>query len=130
MKAKSYLLHIYKNDTYIRAIPFYSRTDLESFLKENQAPFAHDKLTEIDDDLISVAGMNGQSFEIEELLPCEEKDCFLFKDGITYVPIQRFCKNHKVTRRKAKYALDTGKIDGFILTRDHTIFIDNAASIS
>lgn len=67
MRRMSYLLHVYKNDEYIKAINFDSRTLLTKFLRSNGGIFGTDVLTDIGERLVTIPTSGKYIFEVEEL---------------------------------------------------------------
>lgn len=67
MRSKSFLLHKYNKNNYIRAITFDSRRHLTSYLRDNGCKFNSDLLGKIGDGLLILKGKKDVYFEIEEL---------------------------------------------------------------
>ena len=89
---KEYLVHEYNNQgEYIRAVVLESRTDLVKYIMGRKMSYDKNKLSHLDDDLLTIKSKDGTGFvEIEELPESACKKDVLV-DGKKYVTIDDYC---------------------------------------
>lgn len=89
---KEYLVHEYNDQgEYIRAIAFGSRVDLVAYLTGRNLSYDKNKLSHLDDDLLTIRTKDGTGYiEIEELPESACKKDVLV-DGKKYVTIDDYC---------------------------------------
>ena len=89
---KEYLLHEYNEEgEYIKAITFDSRIDLVGYLAKRRMSYDKNKLSHLDNDLMTIKAKDGTGFvEIEELPESACKKDVLV-DGKKYVTIDDYC---------------------------------------
>mgnify|MGYP003545762794 CR=1 FL=1 len=89
---KEYLVHEYNDQgEYIKAIAFGSRVDLVAYLAGRNLSYDKNKLSKLDDDLMTIKAKDGTGFvEIEELPESACKKDVLV-DGKKYVTIDDYC---------------------------------------
>ena len=89
---KEYLLHEYNEEgEYIKAITFDSRIDLVGYLAKRRMSYDKNKLSHLDNDLMTIKAKDGTGFvEIEELPESAcKKDVLVY--GKKYVTIDDYC---------------------------------------
>lgn len=103
---KSYLVHEYNGKgEYIRAIAFDSRIDLVLYIAGRKMSYDKNKLSMLDDDLMTIKAKDGTGFvEIEELpdSACRKE---VEVDGKKYVSLDEYCLSSGHTKSEVNKAI-------------------------
>ena len=122
---KSYLVHEYNDQgEYIKAISFDSRMDLVSYLTERSMSYDKNKLSNLDEDLMTIKAKDGTGYiEIEELPDSAcRKD--LEVDGKKYVSIDEYCLSSAYTKAEVKKAIREHVLPCFMDVAERKKYVD------
>lgn len=103
---KEYLLHEYNEEgEYIKAITFDSRIDLVGYLAKRRMSYDKNKLSHLDNDLMTIKAKDGTGLvEIEELpdSACRKE---VEVDGKKYVSLDEYCLSSACTKAEVNKAI-------------------------
>ena len=122
---KEYLVHEYSGKgEYIKAIAFESRVDLVAYLTERRMSYDKNKLSHLDDDLLTITSKDGTGFvEIEELPDgaCRKE---LSVDGKKYVSIDDYCLTSAYTKAEVNKAIQEHALPCFLDVAERKKYVD------
>lgn len=118
-KPKAYLVHTYYEYTYIKTETYDTQIALKNFLRDKGIKFKNSIFSDLEED--SLQFRNGCfSYEIEE----STTDCDSVEiDGRRYLSISEYCRRTDTPLHKAKYNMQTGKIVGIWIGKNHNRYI-------
>ena len=103
---KEYLVHEYNDQgEYIRAVVLESRADLVKYIMGRKMSYDKNKLSHLDDDLLTIKSKDGTGFvEIEELpdSACRKE---VEVDGKKYVSLDEYCLSSGLTKSEVNKAI-------------------------
>ena len=122
---KSYLVHEYDGKgEYLRAIAFDSRMDLVSYLTERSMSYDKNKLSHLDDDLLTIKTKDGSGYiEIEELpdSACRKE---VEVDGKKYVSLEEYCLTSAYTKSEVNKAIQEQILPCFMDVTERKKYVD------
>lgn len=122
---KSYLVHEYNGKgEYIRAIVFDSRVDLVAYLNGRNLSYDKNKLSYLDDDLLTIRTKDGTGYiEIEELpdTACRKE---VEVDGKKYVSIDDYCLTSACTKSEVNKAIQEHVLPCFMDVAERKKYVD------
>lgn len=122
---KEYLVHEYSGKgEYIKAIAFESRVDLVAYLTERRMSYDKNKLSHLDDDLLTITSKDGTGFvEIEELPDgaCRKE---VSVDGKKYVSIDDYCLTSAYTKAEVNKAIQEHALPCFLDVAERKKYVD------
>lgn len=122
---KEYLVHEYsRKGEYIKAIAFESRVDLVAYLTERKMSYDKNKLSHLDDDLLTIKSKDGTGYiEIEELPDSAcRKDVSV--DGKKYVSVEEYCLSSAYTKAEVKKAIQEHALPCFMDVAERKKYVD------
>lgn len=122
---KEYLVHEYSGKgEYIKAITFESRVDLVAYLTERKMSYDKNKLSHLDDDLLTIKSKDGTGYiEIEELPDSAcRKDVSV--DGKKYVSFEEYCLSSAYTKAEVKKAIQEHALPCFMDVAERKKYVD------
>ena len=112
---KEYLLHEYNEEgEYIKAITFDSRIDLVGYLAKRRMSYDKNKLSHLDNDLMTIKAKDGTGLvEIEELpdSACRKE---VEVDGKKYVSLDEYCLSSACTKAEVNKAIQEHALPCFM----------------
>ena len=122
---KSYLVHEYDGKgEYLRAISFDSRMDLVSYLTERSMSYDKNKLSHLDDDLLTIKTKDGSGYiEIEEL-PDSACSKEVSVDGKKYVSIDEYCFSTARSKAEVNKAIQEHGLPCFMDVLERKKYVD------
>ena len=122
---KEYLVHEYSGKgEYIKAITFESRVDLVAYLTERRMSYDKNKLSHLDDDLLTITSKDGTGFvEIEELPDgaCRKE---VEVDGKKYVSLDEYCLSSACTKAEVNKAIQEHVLPCFMDVAERKKYVD------
>ena len=122
---KSYLVHEYDGKgEYLRAIAFDSRMDLVSYLTERSMSYDKNKLSHLDDDLLTIKSKDGTGYiEIEEMpdSACRKE---VSVDGKKYVSIDEYCFSSSRSKGEVNKAIQEHVLSCFMDVLERKKYVD------
>lgn len=123
---KEYLVHEYnEKGEYIKAIAFGSRIDLVAYLTGRNLAYDKNKLSYLDDDLLTIKSKDGTGFvEIEELPDgaCRKE---VLVDGKKYVSVEEYCLTSAYTKSEVKKAIQEHVLPCFLDITERKKYVDS-----
>lgn len=123
MDCKGYLVHMYQDGDYVTVLPFYSRASMMLFLRECRATFCDADLADMGERIEKVQAPGGLSFEVEEMLPVDER-FGIRHEGDSYIPMAVYCTKYSVQRHRVRYAVTNGKRKAITVGEDR-IYVED-----
>lgn len=122
---KSYLVHEYNGKgEYIRAIVFDSRVDLVAYLTGRNLSYDKNRLSHLDDDLLTIRTKDGTGYiEIEELPKSACKKDVLV-DGKKYVTIDDYCFASALSKTEVNKAIQEHGLPCFMDVLERKKYVD------
>lgn len=122
---KEYLVHEYSGKgEYIKAIAFESRVDLVAYLTERKMSYDKNKLSHLDDDLLTIKTKDGSGYiEIEEL-PDSAFRKEVEVDGKKYVSIDEYCLSSACTKAEVNKAIQEHVFPCFMDVLERKKYVD------
>ena len=122
---KEYLLHEYnEKGEYIKAITFDSRIDLVGYLAKRRMSYDKNKLSHLDNDLMTIKAKDGTGLvEIEELpdSACRKE---VEVDGKKYVSLDEYCLSSGRTKSELNKAIKEHVIPCFMDVAERKKYVD------
>lgn len=122
---KEYLVHEYNDQgEYIRAVVLESRTDLVKYIMGRKMSYDKNKLSHLDDDLLTIKSKDGTGFvEIEELPDgaCRKE---LSVDGKKCVSIDDYCLTSAYTKAEVNKAIQEHALPCFLDVAERKKYVD------
>ena len=122
---KEYLVHEYnEKGAYMKAIAFESRVDLVAYLAGRNLSYDKNKLSKLDDDLMTIKAKDGTGFvEIEEI---PDGDCTkeVRVDGRKYVSIDNYCLSSGHTKSELNKAIKDHVLPCFMDVSERKKYVD------
>ena len=122
---KEYLVHEYSGKgEYIKAITFESRVDLVAYLTERKMSYDKNKLSKLDDDLMTIKAKDGTGLvEIEELpdSACRKE---VSVGGKKYVSLDEYCLSSGRTKSELNKAIKEHVIPCFMDVAERKKYVD------
>ena len=122
---KEYLVHEYnEKGEYIKAIAFGSRIDLVAYLAGRNLAYDKNKLSYLDDDLLTIKSKDGTGFvEIEEL-PDSACRKGVLVDGKKYVSVEEYCLTSAYTKSEVNKAIQDHNLPCFMDVVERKKYVD------
>lgn len=122
---KEYLLHEYNGKgEYIKAIAFGSRIDLVAYLTGRNLSYDKNKLSHLDDDLLTIIAKDGTGFvEIEEM-PDDACKKEVSVDGKKYVSVDEYCLSSAYTKAEVNKAIQEHALPCFMDVAERKKYVD------
>lgn len=122
---KEYLVHEYDaQGEYIKAVTFDSRIDLVAYLTGRNLSYDKNKLSHLDDDLLTIKSKDGTGYiEIEELPDgaCRKE---VEVDGKKYVSIDEYCLTSAYTKSEVNKAIKEHNLPCFMDVLERKKYVD------
>lgn len=122
---KEYLVHEYnEKGAYMKAIAFESRVDLVAYLTGRNLSYDKNKLSKLDDDLMTIKAKDGTGYiEIEELpdSACRKE---VSVDGKKYVSIDNYCLSSGHTKSELNKAIQEHVLPCFMDVLERKKYVD------
>lgn len=122
---KEYLVHEYNNQgEYIRAVAFESRADLVKYIMGRKMSYDKNKISHLDDDLLTIKSKDGTGYiEIEEL---PDSDCRkeVSVDGKKYVSIDEYCFSSARSKAEVNKAIQEHVVPCFMDVAERKKYVD------
>ena len=122
---KEYLVHEYSGKgEYIKAITFESRVDLVAYLTERKMSYDKNKLSKLDNDLMTIKAKDGTGYiEIEELpdSACRKE---VEVDGKKYVSLEEYCLTSACTKAELNKAIQEHVLPCFMYVLERKKYVD------
>ena len=122
---KEYLVHEYNDQgEYIRAVVLESRADLVKYIMGRKMSYDKNKLSHLDDDLLTIKSKDGTGFvEIEELpdSACRKE---VEVDGKKYVSLEEYCLTSAYTKSEVNKAIQEQILPCFMDVLERKKYVD------
>lgn len=122
---KEYLVHEYDaQGEYIKAVTFDSRIDLVAYLTGRNLSYDKNKLSHLDDDILTIKSKDGTGYiEIEELPDgaCRKE---VEVDGKKYVSIDEYCLTSAYTKSEVNKAIKEHNLPCFMDVLERKKYVD------
>ena len=122
---KEYLVHEYNDQgEYIRAVVLESRADLVKYIMGRKMSYDKNKLSHLDDDLLTIKSKDGTGFvEIEELpdSACRKE---VEVDGKKYVSLEEYCLTSAYTKSEVNKAIQEQILPCFMYVTERKKYVD------
>lgn len=122
---KEYLVHEYnEKGAYMKARAFESRVDLVAYLTERKMSYDKNKLSHLDNDLLTIKTKDGSGYvEIEELpdSACRKE---VEVDGKKYVSLDEYCLSSAYTKAEVNKAIQEHVLPCFMDVLERKKYVD------